>query len=124
MRFKPTVADNLEITTQDTMSALVNASEQWKFLTQNLSSSDRCNLGRDILTKKPSEAALIWDIDLNDLGFHFGEYPSRIKESEEESEDSENPSASSPVIAKKVQEDKISKWLYFAINNPDLVTIF
>ena len=54
LKFKPSVAVNLEIQAQEAMSELVNASQQWKFLTKDLSTFDRCNLGRDILRKKPS----------------------------------------------------------------------
>ena len=90
---------------------IVNASQQWKFLTKDLSTFDRCNLGRDILRKKPSEAALIRDIDLNGLGLHFEEYPSRIKESDEDSAESEDISSSPIIGGRKVRMTKLLKSL-------------
>ena len=104
------------------MSELVNASQQWKLLTRDLSTFDRCNLGRDILRKKPSEAALIRDIDLNGLGLHFDEYPSRIKESDEDSAESDDISSSPIIGGKKGQDDKATKILKQAIENPDSLT--
>ena len=119
MKFKPSIAEDLEIQAQEAMAELVNASQQWKFLTKDLSKFDRCNLGRDILRKKPSEAALIRDIDLNGLGLHFEEYPCRIKESDEDSAESEDISSSPIIGGKKGQDDKATKIRKQAIENPD-----
>ena len=49
--FKTTVPDKLTAIAIDAMSDLVAASEHWKYITQNLSTIDRCKLGRDILAK-------------------------------------------------------------------------
>ena len=75
---KPNVPDKLSTTAQGALSDLVATSAQWKYITQNLSTIDRCKLGRDILAKNQAESNLIRDIDLNGLGLHFKDFPSRI----------------------------------------------
>ena len=126
LKYAPTVPDKFNVEAQDAIVDLVNASEHWKELTKNLGTRQRCKLGRDILRQKPAEAALIREIDLHGLGFHFKEFPCRIKSSEdEEEEDDVGLSSTSDDLPLKTkgQGSSSSKLINFAIKNPSLVSI-
>ena len=93
-------------------------------MTKNLGTRQRCKLGRDLLNKKPAEAALIKEIDLHGLGFHFKEYPCRIKSSDDEEEAVGLSSTSDDLpLNAKSQGNSTSKLINIAIKNPSLVSI-
>ena len=122
LRFPPAIIEKLSYEAKDTLTNLIEATRIWNLMTQSLGTRERCVLARDVISKS-ADKALLKDIDTKGLGLHFKEFPSRIKSSEEDSEESVDLTQSPVIKPKSGQGDRVTKLLYLAISNPSLVTI-
>ena len=124
MKFKPTKIPKFEQADQEAMSELVQASEKWKYVTQRMGTVERSLLARDILKPSQADYNLINDIDTNGLGLHLKEFPSRIQESDEsEKLNLTTDKHASPAEKRRAGQDRASKLLNLAKNNPSEVII-
>ena len=85
---------------------------------------ERSLLARDILKTSQTDYNLIKDIDKNGLDLHLKEFQSRIQESDENEDlNLTADKHTSPAEKRRAGQDRASKLLNLAVNNPSEVTI-